>query len=286
MKRGIDTLILAAQHKGNRVFSVLLTQGNNENQDYNVINDNNKGNVRTVNTNNVRGGCSYKEFMACNLKDYDGKGGTIVYTRWIEKIKSVQDMSGCGENQKVEYTAGSFIETEFWCHIMVGAGHAAYTDRFHELARAGHVVYTDQFHELARLVPHLVTPKNKKIERYIYGLASHIRAMVAVTEPTTVQSVVLKARMLTDEANRNGSLKKNTKKRGNSTKSSRDGNARDDNMRSRTEKAFATIKIHVRKEYIGMALNAQTTTITNNLKCLVICVQTAIDLGTLPRIVG
>nr|GFA61204.1 retrotransposon protein, putative, Ty3-gypsy subclass [Tanacetum cinerariifolium] len=36
------------------------------------------------------------------------------------------------------------LETELWNHAMVGAGHAAYTDRFHELAR---------------LVPHLVTRK-------------------------------------------------------------------------------------------------------------------------------
>nr|GFD06500.1 reverse transcriptase domain-containing protein [Tanacetum cinerariifolium] len=26
------------------------------------------------------------------------------------------------------------LEAKFWCHTMVGAGHAAYTDRFHELA--------------------------------------------------------------------------------------------------------------------------------------------------------
>ncbi|GJY74841.1 hypothetical protein Tco_0479272 [Tanacetum coccineum] len=69
-------------------------QGNNEKQDDNVVNDNNQGNVRTM--NNGRGGCSYKEFMAYNPKDYDGKGGAIVYTRWIEKMESVQDMSGCG----------------------------------------------------------------------------------------------------------------------------------------------------------------------------------------------
>ncbi|GJS46471.1 hypothetical protein Tco_0596592, partial [Tanacetum coccineum] len=54
-------------------------------------------------------GCSYKEFLACNPKEFDGKGGAIVYTRWTEKMKSVQDMSGCGDNQKVKYTAGSFV---------------------------------------------------------------------------------------------------------------------------------------------------------------------------------
>ncbi|GJW73103.1 hypothetical protein Tco_0132473 [Tanacetum coccineum] len=43
-------------------------------------------------------GCSYKEFLACNPKEYDWKGGAIVYTRWIEKMESVQDMSRCGDD--------------------------------------------------------------------------------------------------------------------------------------------------------------------------------------------
>nr|GEU54642.1 hypothetical protein [Tanacetum cinerariifolium] len=65
--------------------------------------------VRNVIVNNDRKGFTYKEFLACNLKEYDGKGGPIVYTRWIEKMKSVQDMSGCVDNQKVKCTAGSFV---------------------------------------------------------------------------------------------------------------------------------------------------------------------------------
>nr|GFA56836.1 reverse transcriptase domain-containing protein [Tanacetum cinerariifolium] len=55
-----------------------------------------------------RGG-TYKEFLACNPKEYDGKGGAIVYTCWIEKMESVQDMSRCRDSQKVKYTAGSFV---------------------------------------------------------------------------------------------------------------------------------------------------------------------------------
>ncbi|GJY04917.1 reverse transcriptase domain-containing protein [Tanacetum coccineum] len=241
-----------------------------------------QGDVRSANVSNGRNGCSYKEFMACNLKDYDGKGGAIVYTRWIEKMESVQDMSGCGANQKVKYTACSFIgkaltrwntqvqtkgleavvgmtwedfkdlmrkefcltnemqklETEFWCHVMVGAGRVA---------------YTDYFHELTRLVPHLVTLKNKRIERYIYGLALQIRAMVTATKPTKIQSVMLKARMLTNEEIRNGSLKKNTENRGNGGELSRKENVRDDNKRSRTGRVFATITNPIRKEYTGTA---------------------------------
>ncbi|GKE20949.1 hypothetical protein Tco_1432461 [Tanacetum coccineum] len=224
----------------------------------NVINDNNQGNVRTVNMNNGQSSCLYKEFMACNPKDYNGNGGAIVYTRCIEKMESVQDMSRCGENQKVKYTADSFIdfntltrdefcpnnkmqklETEFWFHAMVGASHPAYTDRFHELAR---------------LVPHLVTPENKIIERYIYGIILQTSGIVAVSEPKTIQSAILKAKMITDEAIRNGALNKNTKKRGDNGEPGRDGNVKDDNKRSRTRRVFATITNPVRKEYTGTLL--------------------------------
>ncbi|GKF93078.1 hypothetical protein Tco_0279797 [Tanacetum coccineum] len=43
----------------------------------------------------------------------DGKGGVVVLTRWIEKMENVQDMSGCSVNQKVKYTAGSFVGKAF-----------------------------------------------------------------------------------------------------------------------------------------------------------------------------
>ncbi|GJV40503.1 putative reverse transcriptase domain-containing protein [Tanacetum coccineum] len=45
--------------------------------------------------------------------------------------------------------------------------------------------------------------------------------MVAATEPTTIQSVILKAGVLTDEAIRNGALKRNTEKKRNSRELSR-----------------------------------------------------------------
>ncbi|GKF05055.1 hypothetical protein Tco_0035723, partial [Tanacetum coccineum] len=107
----------------------------------------------------------------------------VVLTRWIEKMEYVQDMSGCSIDQKVKYIASSFVEefclshemqkleSELWNHAMVGDGHAAYTDRFHDLAR---------------LAPHLVTLKSRIIERYMYGLAPQICGMVAAMEPKTM----------------------------------------------------------------------------------------------------
>nr|GEW49724.1 hypothetical protein [Tanacetum cinerariifolium] len=108
------------------------------------------------------------------------------------------------------------------------------------MVEAGHVAYTNRFHELDRLVIYLVTPENKRIERYIYDLAPQIRRMVAATEPKTIQRAVQKAGTLTGKAVRNGSLKKNLKKRGNGGEPNRYRNVRDENKRTRTGNAFAT----------------------------------------------
>nr|GEV84251.1 putative reverse transcriptase domain-containing protein [Tanacetum cinerariifolium] len=77
---------------------------------------------------------------------------------------------------------------------------------------ASHASYIDQFHKLARIVPHLVTPENKRIKR-------------------------------------NRSLRKNTEKRKNGREPSRDGDVKDDNNRSGTQRAFTTTTNPVRKEY-------------------------------------
>ncbi|GJW45977.1 putative reverse transcriptase domain-containing protein [Tanacetum coccineum] len=103
-------------------------QRNNRNQNGDAVNDNIQGDVRNVTVNNDRRGYTYKEFLACNPKEYDGKG---------------------------------------------------------------------------------------------------------------------------DEAIRNGSLKKNTKNRGNGGDPNRDRNVKDDNKRTRTGNAFSTTANPVRREYTG-----------------------------------
>ncbi|GKA10256.1 hypothetical protein Tco_0689689 [Tanacetum coccineum] len=225
--RGIEV----GEVEGVRIVDRRPREGNDERVD----NFNGQVNDQEPLTLHVASGCSYKEFLACNPKEYDGKGGVVVLTHWIEKMESMQDMCGYSSDQKVKYITGSFVEfcpshemqkleSELWNHAMVGAGHAAYTDRFHELAR---------------LVSHMVTPKNRMIERYVYGLSPQIRGMVVAMETKTIQKAVQIFGALTDEAVRNGSIKK-VEKRGNMGEPSKDMNGGDDNKRTRTGNAFAT----------------------------------------------
>nr|GFA39443.1 reverse transcriptase domain-containing protein [Tanacetum cinerariifolium] len=111
-------------------------------------------------------GCSYKAFFACNPRDYDGKGGAVALTRWIEKIESVIENSRCAKNQKVKYAASSFINKALtWWNTQVQA-----RGREAAIVGANHAWYTDRFHELAKLVPHLVTLESKRIGRMEYLL--------------------------------------------------------------------------------------------------------------------
>ncbi|GJY21146.1 putative reverse transcriptase domain-containing protein [Tanacetum coccineum] len=86
-------------------------QGNGKNQNDDTVNDHIRGDVGNDIENNDR--MQWEDF----------------------KTLTREEFYPSNEIQK--------LETELWNHTMVGAGHDAYTDRFHELAR---------------LVPHLVTP--------------------------------------------------------------------------------------------------------------------------------
>nr|GEX48411.1 putative reverse transcriptase domain-containing protein [Tanacetum cinerariifolium] len=103
---------------------------------------------------NLLPGMLAQEFLGYNLKEYDGKGGVVVLTRWIKKVESVQDMSGSNIDQKVKYTTLFVGKALMWM-----------------------------------------------IERYVYGLALHIRSMLAAIEPSTMQKII-PPRMTTRNASR------------------------------------------------------------------------------------
>ncbi|GKE78799.1 hypothetical protein Tco_1544919 [Tanacetum coccineum] len=78
------------------------------------------------------------------------------------------------------------------------------------------------------------------IERYVYGLAPQIRGMMPAIEPKSMQKVMQISGALTDEAVRNGTIKK-VKKRGSVGEPSKDRNGRDDNKRIRIVNAFPLV---------------------------------------------
>nr|GEY65648.1 reverse transcriptase domain-containing protein [Tanacetum cinerariifolium] len=128
---------------------------------------------------------------------------------------------------------------------MVGAGQAAYTDRLHKLTK---------------LVPHLVTPESKRIERYMYGIVPEIRRTMQATKPSTIKSAIFKVGALTNDVVRNGLLKKGDEKRRDSGESSKQTGTRVDNkmenekLRLLVQKLMLLVKVTTASEKLRLLM--------------------------------
>nr|GEY66378.1 hypothetical protein [Tanacetum cinerariifolium] len=107
-----DISTIIAQHFQNLLPTMLAqvgnqgsNQGDNRNQSGTAINDNIQGDVRNVIVSNGRRGCTYKEFLACNPKEYDGKGGreAAVGMSWEDfKTLTREEFFPSNDMQKLE----------------------------------------------------------------------------------------------------------------------------------------------------------------------------------------
>ncbi|KAJ9544482.1 hypothetical protein OSB04_024189 [Centaurea solstitialis] len=215
-------------------------------------------------------GCTYKTFMSCKPKEFHGKEGAVGLLSWFDSMESVLHISKCSDNRKVEYAACQLqgraltwwniqvqtrgreaaynlpwedfkkllieeycpkselqkLEAEFWNHSMKGMD----VDK-----------YTTRFHELAQLVPHMVTPEEKRIDRYIWGLAPEIRRMVTSANPTTIQSAVVLANRLANDVVRSGA----------GTKSSMGGKRKLEGQSGRRPSSGSSQSTHSLKNYVA-----------------------------------
>ena len=68
------------------------------------------------------------------------------------------------------------------------------------------VIYNSRFHELSLLVPHLVTPLERAIEKYIGGLPMQIQDTVYGSNPKTLEAAIRLSATLTDNHVKAGTL--------------------------------------------------------------------------------
>nr|GEU50104.1 reverse transcriptase domain-containing protein [Tanacetum cinerariifolium] len=210
-------------------------------------------NVNNENANGGNGGndgnnrCSYKTFLASNSLDYDGKGGAVVLTRWIEKIKSVIENSGCGKIKKVKYAASSFINKALtWWNTWVQA-------------RGREAAIGMSWADFKPLLMEEFCPSNKmeKLESELWNHnlvgANHAR-MLRATQPTTIQSAILKAGILIVEAARCGTLTRSSEKRKEVEETSKQGGSWKDNKKAKVGKGFVATA-PPRNENVGSYYN-------------------------------
>ncbi|GJR88193.1 putative reverse transcriptase domain-containing protein [Tanacetum coccineum] len=149
----------------------------------------NRGNVQTARP------CFYADFMKCQPLNFKGTEGVVRFTRWIEKMESVFNISGCAiENQEVlkkkmtdKYCPQGEIkklEIELWNLKVKGNDVPAYTERFQELTL---------------ICTKFVANETEKVDKYISGLPNNIYGNVKSTRPKTLDETIELANDLMDQ---------------------------------------------------------------------------------------
>ncbi|GJW97036.1 putative reverse transcriptase domain-containing protein [Tanacetum coccineum] len=150
-----------------------------------------------------------------NANGGNGNGGNRnALTRWIEKMESVMENSSCADNQKVKYATSLFINKDltWWnTHVQARGRESAIGMTWEEFK---------------------------------------IRGMLRATQPTTIQSAILTAGILIDEAVRCRTFSKGSEKRKEVKETSKQGGSRNENKRAKVGKGFMAAAPH-RNDYVG-----------------------------------
>ncbi|XP_076883893.1 uncharacterized protein LOC143532856 [Bidens hawaiensis] len=170
---------------------------------------------------------TFKNFTDAKPTYFDGTQGATALLQWYDKVESVFFQIECPDDTRTRFATGMFekgaltwwvkekstrgveatialpwkklkdlmtrqfcppnelmnLEAEFWSLKQEGGEHSAYTTRFNELSV---------------LVPHLVTPDSRAIDKYIRGLPRQIQDNVFSSSPKELGDAINLAATLTD----------------------------------------------------------------------------------------
>ncbi|GJV81430.1 putative reverse transcriptase domain-containing protein [Tanacetum coccineum] len=149
-------------------------------------------NQRNVQTTRL---CFYADFMKCQPLNFKGNEGVVSLTRWIEKMESVFNISGCAiENQEVlkEKMTDKYcphgeikkLEIKLWNLKVKGNDVPAYTERFQELTL---------------ICTKFVANETEKVDKYISGLPDNIYGNVKSARPKMLDETIELANDMMDQ---------------------------------------------------------------------------------------
>ncbi|KAI3829671.1 hypothetical protein L1987_03799 [Smallanthus sonchifolius] len=220
-----------------------LTQANSPTNGNNGGNGSNSGNGGNGgNGGNNPSQCTFKHFNSCNPPKFYGTEGATGLLQWFKSIENTFLNSDCPDNLRVRHATSVLqkraltwwngekrnrgvdvamalpwdevkrLMTEEFCpRNEVKKLEAEFWDLAQDSGE--NLAYTTRFHELSLLVPHMVTPLSRCIEKYIGGLPRQIQDTVLGRNPATLEDAIRLSATLTDNHVKARTLtKKGTKK--------------------------------------------------------------------------
>nr|GEY68175.1 putative reverse transcriptase domain-containing protein [Tanacetum cinerariifolium] len=156
------------------IDQALLRNSTNEDGSHNSHEDNRR-NVQTAHP------CFYADFMKCQPLNFKGSEGVVGLTRWIKKMESVSQISGCAIENQGEIKK---LEIELW-NLKVKENNV--------------LAYTECFQELTLICTKFVADETKKIDKYVSGILDNIYGSVKASKPKTLDETIELANDLMDQ---------------------------------------------------------------------------------------
>ncbi|GJS72958.1 putative reverse transcriptase domain-containing protein [Tanacetum coccineum] len=176
----------------------LLRNSTNEDGSHSSHGDNRR-NVQTARL------CFYADFMKCQPLNFKGTEGVVGLTQWIEKIKSVFNISGCAIENQVKFATCTLLGAvlTLWNGQIRTLGLEAYAMTWEVLKKKMTDKYCPQG-EIKKLEIELwnlkfVANETEKVDKYISGLPDNIYGNVKSARPKTLDETIELANDLMDQ---------------------------------------------------------------------------------------
>ncbi|GJU29337.1 putative reverse transcriptase domain-containing protein [Tanacetum coccineum] len=141
--------------------------------------------------------CYYADFMKCHPLNFKGTEGVVGLTRWIEKMESVFNISGCAVENQVKFATCTLMDAAltWWNSLIRSLGPDAYTMTWVVLKKK----MTDKYCPLGEVQKLEIKLWNLKVAKYISGLPDNIYGNVKSARPKTLDETIELANELMDQ---------------------------------------------------------------------------------------
>ncbi|GKC02831.1 hypothetical protein Tco_0994441 [Tanacetum coccineum] len=134
--------------------------------------------------------CYYADFMKCQPLNFKGTKGMVGLTRWIEKMESVFNISGCAIENQVKFATCTLlgVALTWWNGQIRTLGPKAYAMTCEGLKKK----MTDKYCplELTLICTKFCASETEKINKYIRGLPDNIYGNVKSSKPKTLDETI------------------------------------------------------------------------------------------------
>ncbi|GJW23643.1 putative reverse transcriptase domain-containing protein [Tanacetum coccineum] len=156
--------------------------------------------------------CYYADFMKCQPLSFKGTKGVVGLTRWIEKMESVFNISGCPEAYAMTWEGLKKKMTDKYCPL--GEIQKLEIELWNLKVKGNDVpAYTERFQELTLICTKFCANETEKINKYIRGLPDNIYGNVKSSKPKTLDEKIDLANDLMDQKLRTYAEKSDNKRK-------------------------------------------------------------------------